>query len=66
MAVDFTTFLGTVTHILDARLPVLVRGPREQVGEHLGHAAVGPKEMVPSNGTASDEGDDAGLHETRE
>jgi len=27
MAVDFTTFLGTVTHILDARLPVLVRGP---------------------------------------
>ena len=32
MAVDFATFLNTVTHILDARLPVLLRG-RHGVGK---------------------------------
>ena len=32
MAVDFTTFLSTVTHILDVRLPVLLRG-RHGVGK---------------------------------
>jgi len=68
MAVDFATFLSTVTHILDARLPVLLRGKhgvgKSQVVYQIAEQRALP--VVERRASQMTEGDLLGLPDTTE